>query len=572
VPASASRRWRWSDPETRWRAVGLVVFTSVAAAALTTFRDYGLTWDELFQAAYSEKIAAWFSSGFKNREALEYGNLRYYGGFADVLGWLAGRVAGSPSSEPGTGPFYYEARHLVTIAFGLLGLGATYRLAALVADARAGALAMTALALTPLYYGHLFNNPKDVPFAALSVCALYAIVGSARELPRVSVKAAALVAITTGLMIAVRPGGVFVFGYIGLLWLAVLGQAWRRGASVAVPDLARLAVTLILVCAVAWALMLACWPWGQTAPISHPIEAIRTAAHFDFPRSQRFLGQFVQANPPPLSYIPVWFAMVLPEFHFVAWIAGVTVLVLSWRARRKGHIGFPQQRRENASDCSDERRRAVSKTLEVGFIAFAGLFPPAAAMLLRSTLYDGVRQLIFILPPLCALAGIALSAWIEESGVPRWLKAGLLGAAALSAIATIVELPRLHPYESMYFNRLAGGLAGAASRFETDYWGLTYREGIEWVIRHPPPSGRPLAVANCSSPFLSAYFLDKDPDAARYLRHVTPEEPHDILLATTRWDCHRTPGQVIHIVSRERVPLLYVIRRDPPAAGTAAIR
>ena len=252
--------WLWRDPETGWRAVGLIVFASVAAAALATFRDYGLTWDEIAQATYGEKVAAWFTSGFRNHEALGYRNLTYYGGFADMLDWLAGRVAGSPPGQPGAGPFYYEARYLVTIAFGLVGLGATYRLAALVADARAGALAITALALTPLYYGHFFNNPKDIPFAALSACALYLIIGSARELPHVSVKSASLVAFAVGLTLAVRAGGVFVLGYVVLLWLAVLGHAWRRGLPVAPADLARAAATLILVSAVAWALMLACWP------------------------------------------------------------------------------------------------------------------------------------------------------------------------------------------------------------------------------------------------------------------------------------------------------------------------
>ena len=56
------------------------------------------------------------------------------------------------------------------------------------------------------------------------------------------------------------------------------------------------------------------------------------------------------------------------------------------------------------------------------------------------------------------------------------------------------------------------------------------------------------------------------------LRHVTAQEPHDILLATTRWDCQKTPGLVIHVIDREGIPLLYVIRRDPPGAGTAAVR
>jgi len=44
-----------------------------------------------------------------------------------------------------------------------------------------------------------------------------------------------------------------------------------------------------------------------------------------------------------------------------------------------------------------------------------------------------------------------------------------------------------HPFEMVYFNRLAGkNLARAASRFEMDYWGLSYRRGLEYILKHEP--------------------------------------------------------------------------------------
>jgi hypothetical protein len=41
----------------------------------------------------------------------------------------------------------------------------------------------------------------------------------------------------------------------------------------------------------------------------------------------------------------------------------------------------------------------------------------------------------------------------------------------------------LHPYEYIYFNRIFGGLPAAYDRFETDYFGLSLREGMEWINR-----------------------------------------------------------------------------------------
>jgi len=49
---------------------------------------------------------------------------------------------------------------------------------------------------------------------------------------------------------------------------------------------------------------------------------------------------------------------------------------------------------------------------------------------------------------------------------------------------------QLHPYEYVYFNRLfAGGLKAAAERYETEYGGSSYKQGVEWVIRNYQPEG-----------------------------------------------------------------------------------
>ena len=74
----------------------------------------------------------------------------------------------------------------------------------------------------------------------------------------------------------------------------------------------------------------------------------------------------------------------------------------------------------------------------------------------------------------------------------------------VSLMTTIADMIALHPYESVYFNRLiAGGLRSAAGSYETDYWGNSYREGVEWLVTHYGPSAsatQPIRVASCSHP------------------------------------------------------------------------
>jgi hypothetical protein len=113
----------------------------------------------------------------------------------------------------------------------------------------------------------------------------------------------------------------------------------------------------------------------------------------------------------------------------------------------------------------------------------------------------------------------------------------------------------------VYFNRLvAGGLRGVEGRFETDYWGNSVREGVEWMVTNVPGTG--IRVANCSNPLQTSYYL-RGAEGTRFI--VVPlEQNPDILLATTRWDCHRKAGaRTLHTVERQGVPLLYVLDLRP---------
>ena len=115
----------------------------------------------------------------------------------------------------------------------------------------------------------------------------------------------------------------------------------------------------------------------------------------------------------------------------------------------------------------------------------------------------------------------------------------------------------LHPYQSVYFNRLiAGGLPGVSGRFETDYWGNSYREATEWVMTNVPGDG--IRIANCSNALQSSYYLRR-PRGARFVPVAVEDHP-DLLLATTRWDCHRqAAARVLHTVERQGVALSYVL-------------
>jgi len=124
---------------------------------------------------------------------------------------------------------------------------------------------------------------------------------------------------------------------------------------------------------------------------------------------------------------------------------------------------------------------------------------------------------------------------------------------------------QLHPYQTIYFNRtIAGGLKKASQSYESDYWGMSYKEGAEWVIRnYHPNTEEPIRVANCSKKFLTGYFLEKTEEARQRFASVPNTEASHLFLAISR--CRRKKNRnVLYTVERQGTPLMYVIELEAP--------
>jgi len=519
----------------RWDLAAVLLLVALAAIILGTFTGYGTTWDEAYHLDYGDLILAWYRSWFHDRRALDFLDLYLYGGLFDAPVQFVARML--PLD-------LYEGRHLVNAAVGLAGIAATWRMGVLVGGPAAGFAAAALLALTPTFYGHAFANPKDIPFATLSAVALWAALKSARRAPRIPWLWVLAAGAAAGAAMGVRMGGVALLAWLGLAWVGqVAARAprppWRE-------TIGSVALRFAAATAVAWAVMLVFWPWAQLAPFTRPIEALRAASHFQTVNPVLFAGRTVPSNALPWTYLPTWFAVTLPEAYLVAALAAALLvlgMLVGWQARP-----------------------SAAALVELAVLGLAAIALPVAAIAIGSNIYDAQRHFLFALPPLAVLSGTALSAF-ARSRAPAALRVLLVCAAAAASAVTLVDAVRLHPYEYVYFNRLiGGGLQGAAGRFETDYWGASYREGAEWLLReYQSPPGRVTTVANCSLPFLTGYWLARTPEGRARFRTVRLSPSTDVFLATTRYGCASgVPGRVLHTVEREGVPLLYVFELRSP--------
>jgi 4-amino-4-deoxy-L-arabinose transferase-like glycosyltransferase len=453
--------------------LAVAVLVAVAGVALMTFRDYGLGWDDYTHSEYGEQLLALYGSGFADRRALSFVNLYAYGGGFDMLAALAAKVS----------PFtLFETRRLIGALAGLIGLLATWRTGRRIGGPLAGLLALVLLATCPLYVGHMFMNAKDAPFAVAMAILLLALVRVLEDYPRIKPASGALAGIGFGLSIGSRiMGGFGAVDLIGALAVLAAAEAHRQGLRPAAARLARFLLSLLPVAVLAYAVMALVWPWSVVDPLN-PLRAVAYFSHFfEKPWQELFAGELVTVTEMPRSYVPTLFALQMPEIPLALALAG-TVGVLIAACRRE----------------LTPNRRAI-----LLLVVLAATLPILVTVLARPAMYNGIRHFVFVVPPLAVLGGLA-GGWLIAALRQRapWAAAAA-GLVLLAGLALpVIEMARLHPYEYTYFNRLAGGVAGARGRYMLDYWGLSFKQASQGLAgalaqrheRKPPDRRWKLAV------------------------------------------------------------------------------
>jgi hypothetical protein len=415
-----------------------------------------------------------FGSGFKDTAALSFANLYMYGGGFDVAAALLYKIL--PLE-------LFETRRLLGAIVGVIGLAVTWRLARRVGGPLAGLAALLLLALCPTFYGHMFMNPKDAPFAVSMVILMLGLVRLAEEYPRPSPHTVLILGLGAGLSIGSR-----ILGGLALLYAAIgfipllLEELRNNGAREAARRFAQTVYALIPGLIFGYLVMGLIWPWSILEP-ANPLRALTYfSAFFEKPWKEMFDGALVSVPDMPWSYLPTLFALQLPEVLLGLLFAAVAGTF--WSLRRKDVA-------------------ARQKTILLMLTAAATL-PLMIAMVKRPALYNGIRHFIFVIPPMAVLAGVAFARLLD------WIGERHLGSQAVAVVAftfglllPTAEMIRLHPYQYTHFNHIAGTVRDAESLYMLDYWGLALKQASdalrqEIVDREEyPPQGRKWKVAVC---------------------------------------------------------------------------
>lgn len=365
----------------------------------------------------------------------------------------------------------------------------------------------------PLLWGHAFINPKDTPFLAFFMSSIYVGYKMVDSEPHTFRRMALILAagILLGLTVSFRVIGPLA-GLFVLVFAAVKNK--QNAIAYAASYLFTAGITTYLT-----------WPFLWNAPIANYFESLKIMTQFPFDAKVLFWGNLYLPDQLPRSYFPVMFTLQLTEPLLVLFIAGLIIMIVS--------------------------RKTEPLFLFLGWF----LFPASVIIFFNSILYDNARQLYFLLPPIFFAAGFALDYIFTRISDVK-IKTIVLLIVILPGLLAAV---RLHPYEYAYYNSLIGGPDGARFRFETDYWGTSFKEAMEYI--------------NTVAPYQSRILILTGPDdvAKRYARpdlqvvteetDPTPQEKFAYVLLLTRkkQNEQRCKGsEVVHSIGKGNAVFTFI--------------
>ncbi|HUI35269.1 MAG TPA: glycosyltransferase family 39 protein [Stellaceae bacterium] len=494
-----------------WNRLFLALLLIAALLVVLTFRSYGVTWDEDMQRWYGDMVLDHYLSlvGLAkppNWLALySYGDLYNYGAVFDMTAGALNRF--SPLGA-------FETRHLLNAIVGLVGVAGAWKLGKRLGGARAGFLAALFLLLTPNYYGQMFNNPKDIPFAAGFIWATYYLVRILPLLPRPPLRLVIKLGVATGLAMAVRVGGLLLVCYLGLM-LALFG-VWRATAARRLTLLVAIGWTslwrvFLPVAILSYGVMLLFWPWAQGAPIAHPLSSLAVFSHEIVPTKILFDGQLYDAGTVPWTYLPAYIGLALPELVVMLLLAAPVIAAAALLRRRSWD---------------------AARVLPLFMLGFTIVFPVAYAIADNVVLFNGMRHFIFVLPPIAVAAALVADTALQRLGGLPYRKP-VYAALGLYGLAHVSVMVMLHPDQYVYYNGFVGGVAGAEHKFKLDYWANSYAEavrGLENYLRKQYGADfeeREFTVAVEGPPVSARYYFPSN------FRQVVQPERADFVIGFT---------------------------------------
>ena len=576
----------------------LVFFIFIFILIISTYQDYGLPWDEKiffntgkYYAINTLDFLRLPHNLSNNGFAPTPYHIKGHGVFSDVLIVFA--------SLPFRN-FNFESLHLLRALSSLPIFILVYWIVSRLLSKSYGFISLVFLLLFPRFYPEIFYNAVDVPTTLFFTISLSYFIYYAQS------KQTFLKSIIFGLILAVTINQRLLLFYLPivnfffLLVGVILNEVKRSEGSSQRSERQNAYARFFAEFTLSLSKVLRMTKWGNffanqltifistifflhlTNPylLSHPIvglfEIVQSTKQYPWNADVLFNGRFYQAGfkPLPWYYLLKSMLITIPPLTTVLFFIG-NFRILSYSLFTKM---FPIRSRPST----------IGNWIPL-YVLFIFYFPIILTFIFKPTLYDSWRQFLFLTIPIIIIAMLGLE-WIwstSHSGERKRVQnrsseqrfrspllpsmAGFEGQASrndkiilffkfiigawifISLGFTVAKMINLHPLEYLYYNSLVGGLKGAYGKYETDYWGLGFKEAVLWFKQNINDPKKTYKIYVEGDPLSSSYYFKPN------MQLTNDPVKADYIFTFTRWNFHlRHPGKTIYTVERDGVPLIFI--------------
>lgn len=520
----------------RFLVIGFFVFYFLVGIFI--FRHYGISWDES-TSRDNGLIAYQYVTG-QNRKLLTYTD-RDYGTAFELPLVMIEKAAGKTSLQQ-----IYYLRHLLIFLFFFTSVLFFYKIASGRFGQGIAFCGVIFLVLSPRIFADSFYNSKDIALLSGIIIAVFTLLSFTKK---PSFPHALFHAMACAFLVDIRLPGLIILPITFVIFLLdtflLSGRRLWRSRIV----MLFFFVLLFLGFTVLF------WPYLWASPIGNFITAFSNFSHFlRLSDTVLYLGNYIPDKYVPWHYPLVWIGITTPLLYSILFLLGV-----GFTARKFSYniVAFYKNSRED-------------------LLFLAWFFGPLLMVIgLNSTLYDGWRQLYFIYPAflLVALVGVEGLLFYTKKRYPLKIILLILGAISLLNVVRFMTIN--HPYQNLYFNELTGGLENVKQQFDLDYWGLTFREGIEYIAARDNAKVIPVFFAYGHKSNID--MLAKE-DKKRFVVADRPEDAKYILSNYRWYKDHRnyrwspylytTPHPKFYSVTVDGVSVMTILRPAKNVADT----
>jgi len=585
----------------------LALLMIILIIGLSTLTNYGESWDELDFYKYADNALGSYGSWLQHAQIIVTGDT--YDNYGPAFAMFTDLTARGLHVVHQTW-LISDLRHLVYFLFFVAGIYAFYLLARRWMSVWAAFAATLLFAAQPVFWGHAFISPKDIPFLSAFLISLVLGLHMADSQPEINGRPPrALIWITgfwilsllflfftpqfldDGLASLIRNASSQSQSFLGALLRNLSSSFGKTQADIyiqrALTVLIWLKLIYLIVSAIviglfyrkhfpevyklfSWSILVAGIALGLTISIRilGPLVGVLVAIYAWQKAGKKSL-------PMLFVYVSIALTIMLATWPYL-WPNPLAHLLESLRVMSEypwpGTVLFNGQyyHSPDLPIAYLPLLLAIQLTEPVWplFIFSLALLwknkyllittllwfvlPLAALIISHSPLYDNFRQVIFILPPVFFVCGLGVDWLFRRLRQP--LVRGLIVAALV--LPGIIAGIQLHPYEYIYYNSFIGGLHGAEGRFETEYWATSYRAAMNYVNTIAPANGK-IFVAGPS--YIAAIYARRD--LKIYMDRDMGTQAFDYAIITTRYGTDQTDfpnAPIVYIIERDGVPLTVI--------------